>query len=286
MKKIHLEYDSALKPYVRYCTLKKISMKKGERVTNKTQADLWPSLVVSLGPEIRRLRPGGAQAVIPRVAAFGAGQLPDAVEFRPGHQHLTFSFYPGKAHPFFGTSLSEFTDRAIPLSECWGQEGRILEERIAGMDSAAPIKDALEQALLRRLGDCSGYPAGALEAVRVGVDSKGRAPVKEMADAAGCSAEHLKRLFRQWVGLTPKVFTRIVRFQALCESLTPVEKPNWAGLSYDFGYSHQSHLIRDFQSFAGETPAEYYDSVVIPASTGDSPLRAFQPDSFPFHNAA
>ena len=285
MEKTHLPFHAALKPFVRYCTLKKIPMKEGERVTNRTHADLWPSILVSLGPDIRRVRPGGARTVIPRVAAFGVGQLPDEVEFLPGHQHLTFSFFPGKALPFFGAALSEFTDRSIPLRECWGLEGRDLEERIAGMRSPGMIKTAIEQELLRRLGDSAGTPGGVLESVRAGIASKGRAPVRDLAAAAGCSPEHLKRLFRHWVGLTPKVFTRIIRFQALCDSLTPAEKPNWAGLSYDFGYSHQSHLIRDFQSFAGDSPARFYEAVVLPAA-GDTALKAFQPDSFPFHAAA
>lgn len=285
MQKTHLVFSPALKPYVRYCTLKKIPMKKGERVTNRTHADLWPSILVSLGPDIRRVRPAGSKLAIPRVAAFGLGELPDEVEFLPGHQHLTFSFYPGMAHPFFGAALSEFTDRSIPLGECWGRTGRDLEERIAGMRSAMDVKAAIEAELLRRLGSSQAVPEGMLESVKAGIASKGRARVRDLASAAGCSAEHLKRLFKTWVGTTPKVFNRIARFQAVCDSLTPAEKPNWAGVSYDFGYAHQSHLIRDFQSFAGDTPARFYESVLMPASAGDSPLRAFQPDSFPFHAA-
>ena len=282
MKKTHLAFDGALKPYIRYCTLKTIAVKEGAPVRNKTQADPWPSFVISLGPAIHLAGPDGG-STLPKAAAFGAGETPGEVEFRPGHRHLTFSFFPGKAHPFFGSSLREFTDRAVPLSECWGQEGRILEERIQEFSSPAQVKAVIEAELLRRLNLFEGYPAAVQASLQVGLGSKGRASVGALAAAGGCSPAHLKRLFTQWVGLTPKVFARIIRFQALCDALSPAEKPNWAGLSYDFGYSHQSPLIRDFQDFAGESPLRFYESVVIPASLPNSPLKAFQPDPTPFH---
>lgn len=278
MKKTPLPYDAALKPFVRYCNIKKIALKPGEVIRTKTRADPWPSLVVSIGSPIYRGKNGRTLAPIPKVAAFGVGELPGEVEFRPGHSHLTFSFYPGRAHPFFGTTLREFTDRATPLSEVWGARGREIEERIDEARSVSEIKNIIEAELLRRLPQTHEYPAGVVEALKLGMGSAGRTSVKDMAAAAGCSAVHLKRLFTQWVGLTPKVFSRIVRFQGLCASLTPAEKPQWAGLSYDTGYSHQSHMIRDFLDFAGETPTQFYDSVVIPASLPNSPLKAFQPD--------
>lgn len=275
MRKTPLAFHPALAPYVRYCNVKRVSAKAGARVRNRTQADPWPSVVVTLGPAIRSV--GGG--TVPKAALFGPGELPGEVEFGPGHAHLTFSFYPGAAHAFFGYSLREFTDRAVPLAEVWGAE---LGERVAEAVSVRAMKDLVEAELLRRLG---GAPAPLCAAVRAAVDSQGRAPVKELADAAGRGAEQLKRLFNQWVGLTPKVFSRIVRFQALCGALRADEAPEWAGLAYDFGYAHQSHLIRDFQDFAGESPARFYEDVVIPAAAPDSPLSAFQPDRTPFHRA-
>ncbi|PIP82466.1 MAG: hypothetical protein CO113_01235 [Elusimicrobia bacterium CG_4_9_14_3_um_filter_62_55] len=278
MKKTPLAFNAALSPFVRYCNVKTISIKHGETVRNKTQADPWPSMVVSLGSPVHRIRGGRTGPALPKVAVFGVAEGPDEIEMRPGHSHLTISFNPGRAHPFFGTTLKEFSDREFSLGDVWGREGREIEERIAHTGSSAAVKSILESALLKRLPLESGYPAGVLEAMRAALRHGGKVSVNEMAQTAGMSAVHLKRLFTQWVGMAPKIFCRIIRFQSLCASLSSQRKPEWAGLSYESGYAHQSHMIRDFLAFSGETPSSFYDSVVVPSAGPGSPLKAFQPD--------
>jgi AraC-like DNA-binding protein len=64
-------------------------------------------------------------------------------------------------------------------------------------------------------------------------------------------------LFREHVGLTPKLFCRVRRFRAMLDQITKGRPVNWAKLAADCGYFDQAHLIRDFRAFAGITPVEY-----------------------------
>lgn len=77
----------------------------------------------------------------------------------------------------------------------------------------------------------------------------GTTPVAELAYQAGLSERQLERLFHAHIGLSPKLFSRIVRYQAIRESLAAGALLS-ADLAVKFGYTDQSHLWRDYQGFA------------------------------------
>ena len=77
----------------------------------------------------------------------------------------------------------------------------------------------------------------------------------EMAAAqAGTSRRHLERLFAEQVGIGPKVLARLLRFQAAAGRVVDEPAAPLASVSGDSGYFDQSHMIRDFMTFAGSSP--------------------------------
>jgi AraC-like DNA-binding protein len=60
------------------------------------------------------------------------------------------------------------------------------------------------------------------------------------------------------VGLNPKLFNRIARFQGVLEKVDPLPEPAWEQVALEYGYFDQSHLIRDFVEFSGSSPADYF----------------------------
>lgn len=260
MKRITLPVNEALRPFLRYCVVKTISSTGAAPLENKTHADLWPSLVVLKGPVIEVRDASGRLTPVPRVTFMGAAKTPAEFSVPDGSQVIGFNFRPGKAHPFFGSGLDEFTDRIVPVSDAWGAEGRVLEERIAEAKTPLAVKKVVEEAFIRRLERFEGFPSALPEPLEAALDAQGTSSVADLARRAGCSARHLKRLFDRWVGLSPKLFSRITRFQALTARLTDPAQADWVGLANDHGYFDQSHLIRDFSDFAGLTPMEFLKS--------------------------
>jgi AraC-like DNA-binding protein len=90
--------------------------------------------------------------------------------------------------------------------------------------------------------------------VHVAVRSHGQCSVDDMARTAGLSARHIDRLMLEHVGVTPKVFLRLLRFRRAM-SLASAHHTSWADLAARCGYHDQSHMIRDFKQFAGSAPA-------------------------------
>ena len=81
-------------------------------------------------------------------------------------------------------------------------------------------------------------------------------PVAHVAAQSGFSSRYLQKLFLQYTGLTPKSFLKINRFR---NSLNSLENNNesLSSIAYDCGYFDQSHFIKEFKSFTGQTPHEY-----------------------------
>jgi transcriptional regulator GlxA family with amidase domain len=75
-----------------------------------------------------------------------------------------------------------------------------------------------------------------------------------MAHRAGLSTRQFERRFRQAVGISPKLFSRMQRFQRVFSALEE-SGAKWADAAVECGYYDQAHLIRDFQEFAGKPPA-------------------------------
>jgi AraC-like DNA-binding protein len=123
-------------------------------------------------------------------------------------------------------------------------------------ESAESAIACLEDALRRRL------PVRARRDPRVGAalalieEAGGDVRVETVAARAGAGRRHLERLFREEVGVGPKVFARLVRFQAAAARVVGEPDVPLVAVSGDSGYFDQSHMIRDFLAFAGSSPDE------------------------------
>jgi AraC-like DNA-binding protein len=84
----------------------------------------------------------------------------------------------------------------------------------------------------------------------------GNAAIRAVADRVGFSPRHFIELFNDQVGMTPKVFCRVRRFQRVLSQIQRHDA-RWAELAADCGFYDQAHLIRDFREFCGMTPGDY-----------------------------
>jgi len=177
-------------------------------------------------------------------------------------------FKPGAAGRFLALPLHALTDTRADIDQLWGRGDA---ERLADglwthdLSDRARI-DLLERRLLERwrLGadDRSGSALVQAALARI-AGSGGDVRVAGLADALGVTRQHLASQFRSHVGLTPKMYARICRFRRATDALkstlasTSARAPDWAQLALDCGYFDQSHLIHDFQEFAGSAPERF-----------------------------
>lgn len=166
-------------------------------------------------------------------------------------------FCPGAARLFFPVAPHELHNIDIALSDlCAGEADRLLNEACSAPDTAA-LFASVERYLSRKLRDAVPiHPA-----VRYSVEQLSRTGgvrrVRQIQLDTGLSHTRFIQLFREHVGLTPKLFCRVRRFRGVLDRIEKQLAVHWAELAADCGYFDQAHLIHDFRAFAGITPAEY-----------------------------
>jgi len=168
-------------------------------------------------------------------------------------QLMGIRFHPGGTLPFFRLPMNEVTDRVVELAGLDGNldrnlvaaagDGPLLSQRIA----------AVEDWLIKRARDCK-HDSWLVELASTIISRQGQLSVDRMAKDAGVSGRQLERRFLREVGIGPKLFCRILRFQQVFRAFEQTDA-GWAAVAADCGYYDQAHLIRDFQQFAGQTPS-------------------------------
>ena len=166
-------------------------------------------------------------------------------------------FRPGAARMFFPVAAHELHNVDIALSQIHaGEADRLLNDVCTALGERAQFL-AVEQYLIRKLANARPIP----RAVRYGVEQLSRegagGGVRKVRMDTGLSHTRFIQLFREHVGLPPKLFCRVSRFRALIERIERGMPVNWAQLAAECGYFDQAHLIHDFRAFAGITPREY-----------------------------
>lgn len=160
---------------------------------------------------------------------------------------------PGVTEALTHAPAHEVTDRIVALESLWGGASRPVGDRLAPLPEGARV-DLLESLLLREviaIRDADTRVDVAALASWI-VRQRGVTTVEELARHAGVSRQHLGRVFRRRVGMSPKRFCRLARFHAALAFTRP--DVDWARAAAELGYADQSHLIADFRAFSGLTP--------------------------------
>jgi AraC-like DNA-binding protein len=166
-------------------------------------------------------------------------------------------FKPGGAFPFLGLPAGELADAHVNLETLWGRSAVELRERLC--DAATPMERfrLLEEALLAHLFRPLEHHYAVPTALDAFVQTDARATVCDIARHIGLSQRRFIQVFTEEIGLTPKLFSRVKRFQRTIAMVRQATAQDWARLAVDCGYFDQSHLIRDFLMFSGFSPSDY-----------------------------
>ncbi len=177
-------------------------------------------------------------------------------------------FKPGGPAALWPVPIHELHGAHVPLDALWGRFAAEVRERLLAVESPEERLDVLESTLLGQALRFERRSRGlkrdaaisfAIERFAHGPCSKGSRldAVADVIEETGFSAKHFIDLFRREVGLTPKLFCRVLRFQRVLGCIAAGREIEWADVALEAGYFDQSHFIHDFRAFSGINPSTY-----------------------------
>lgn len=166
-------------------------------------------------------------------------------------------FRAGGVRALFAAPAIAFSGMDVPVDATWPGFGAELMEKVSDIPSPHGKLDILERMLLARLKpDRLSHPAVPVALARLEHATEAM-PVGDLAKDLGLSFRRFIEVFTSHVGLTPKSYARIRRFQRALRVIHQNDHRSWADLAFGCGWYDQSHMIRDFKDFSGLTPAQY-----------------------------
>ena len=183
------------------------------------------------------------------------GTMTTPVVVQPSGDFVGVRFRAGKASMFLNFQASELTDEKTELQNITGGDGSILIEKLFDAQELSRKIEILNANLLSWFCNRSNEKVDYV--IQKIIQSQGNISINSICLSLELSRQHLARLFQEYVGIRPKQFARVIRFQALLRNVRQTQKVNWAEEAAMLGYYDQAHLITDFRQFSGTSPEKF-----------------------------
>ena len=220
-------------------------------------------LIINFGDPFRLFAPGESRRHVAFrsfiTGAYDTFQLVESVGTTSGVQ-INFTLLGIRL--LVGRPIEDMTNGAFAAEDIFGGFARELTERLYDAESWEARFECLDRALTARLRESQEVPASVLCAWQRLMASSGRASIASIVREVGWSQRHFISQFRHEIGVSPKVFARMLRFGRVVRDLRAGRTGDLADIALESGYWDQSHLNRDARQFAGVTPGQLRASLL------------------------
>ena len=190
--------------------------------------------------------------------AFLCGQENTFADLRYSGQvnMISVVFRPVGVKAFFSFPIDRIAGLRLTAGDMEDKDLLELERILTNTEEDKLCIFFIEQFLIKRLTGLSEYNMKRVDTA-IRLINKGQTDIAQLADAACLSKRQFNRIFSENIGVHPKEFSRIIRFQRALNMLEGNSLTSLTALAYECGYFDQSHMIKDFKAFSGYTPGEY-----------------------------
>lgn len=226
--------------------------------SQKIIPDGFPELIFHFGDPYNIL--GNDQTMVRQSLAIAAGQLDNPIVLQPSGKSGVFGikFKPAGMWKILKCDMHELTNQTYDLYDVAGKNILELTNRINTCSSYIEMIDVVDNYLLKDIEAIS--KSDEMDFVIEGIHkNKGQSSISELAATYQMSTRKLERLFQQRIGLTAKMYARLIRFKHVYGI---IQQPSVtkSEASYLAGYFDQAHFNKDFKQFTGESPDAYFSN--------------------------
>jgi AraC-like DNA-binding protein len=208
------------------------------------------------------------------VALVGSRTRPSAELILSGDvDAFTIVFLPGAFSMLFGVRAFELTN-----GDFNGQEvlGRRIDELYARLGEVSAFHDRVHIAngFLSAIRPATESVSAIVRTARAMIRNNGLVRISEIAHQTGLGLRQFERRFDQEIGVSPKLYARIIRFEAALQRRAAFPSTPWTDIAHDMGYHDQMHMVHDFARLSGDSPdaiARRLDMFVQPEVLSNRP---------------
>ena len=194
-----------------------------------------------------------------------------SISAHPDSEMFVIQFKAFGALPFLHRPLHEIVERVVPAEEFPDGEIVALRDALKAAPETAD-KFAVADAWLERQYDDSLRPPDSIVATIGRLQEQPASKLNEVIAEYDGSQKHLISQFRKYVGLTPKQYQRVLRFNDVFRQMQADQFLSWSDIAHLCGYSDQSHFIREFKHFSGFNPEAFLKNEFEEDATNFFPL--------------
>jgi AraC-like DNA-binding protein len=167
-------------------------------------------------------------------------------------------FQPGGLYRLTGIPTIDLNNQYFDAEAVLGRELKALNERLTNIEDYPKMIPVVEEFLLGLVRK-SAYEIRPIDKVGIAMlQNVNQYSLDWLAKEACLSAKQFERNFNERIGINPKYFARIIRFDKVFRMKNAFPNKDWLSISLDCGYYDYQHLVRDYKEFTGMTPANFY----------------------------
>lgn len=176
----------------------------------------------------------------------------------PNASMLVVRFRPGGSFPIFQIPVDALANTVVDAEQIFGAEIHDLRERMQEAHGPHAIIEAAGKWLMRRAANLSDPAIAVSQKIAELIHQNPTlGKLSEIEESSGYSQKQFIHLFKKHVGMSPKQYQRVARFNHVLQEIEQQQSVNWTTLSLDTGFYDQSHFNHEFKQFSGLNPSQY-----------------------------
>lgn len=256
--KIYIPKNKVLQKFIQYFWIVKHNL-NGSRISNPVLIpENFFDIILNFGSPYQWKDKQNNTILIKGSHLVGIRNKPFTIEHFGNIDFVAIRFYPNGLYPFIKIPLSELTCKPFNLQDVIGVFANELENRIYDLKSDDDKINQLEKTLLEIIDFKYANNPFVEYSINLIHKTKGQIQINDICKQLKINDKYLQRKFAEFVGVSPKFYSQIIRFNHIINILNNTKIHDWSSITYNCGYFDQSHFIKEFERFSGETPQNYY----------------------------
>jgi len=246
----------ALRPFIQFYAQSEVGL-QDPLVVRPIPARASPMIEFVFGDRFKvRYSESQDEVTTPATALVGILTRPHATLLHQGtFQSFVIAFQVHGLTDLFGVPPSEVTNHTYDADSVLGKPIRELEQHLGNCESFQQRVSVANHFFPERSKQAPAVDRMAFAADQI-LSSSGKLRIAELACRAGIGIRQFQREFSARFGASPKLFSRIVRFQNALDTKARSATKSWTDVAHELGYFDQMHMVHEFREFTGESPTE------------------------------